>query len=154
MLEHFISRRRQDILAELGRRIAEEQPEKRTDELLINLPQFVDGVIVALRANSSEQAARPSHEYVSESAARAGEERYRIGVPLAMVATSFGKVCEVVSALAAGERLDLPAREVSIMNECIDAGIASALNEYWKHKSVELEHTYSQRLGLDRKSVV
>jgi signal transduction histidine kinase len=146
MLDEFIERRREDIVAELGRRLSADEPTKPTNALLSNVPQFVDELQHALQ-NLDEPIPAASTK-TEEIAARQGEQRYELGVSPAVVARSFGLLCEIVSELAAEDDLALPAREVQVMNECIDIGIATALDEYWKRSSAGHERDTSRRLGF------
>ena len=142
MLENLIARRRTDLLSEITRRLVEDYPGREPVELLDSIPHFVDELEVALRGPPG--APRPS----SVSAVAQGRQRHTVGLSPMVVPKSYGLICEVVSQLAAEEGLDIPAREVQMMNGAIDDATSTALDEYWKLSTIATEHAAAEKLGF------
>ena len=146
MLSDFIDTHRQAILGELSRRLTlQERTDCHAVDCMALLPEFVREVQHVL------EPGRSSDEHAIAAIARIGDlhglRLHGMKIPPAMVAFSFGLVCEVVSGLAGTQGLSIPGNEVQVMNAAIDHGVAHALDQYWDRTAAQSARASAERLG-------
>jgi signal transduction histidine kinase len=146
-MEAFITAHRSAILSRAETAIAAEAPGKPPEAVLGHVPQFLDEIVLALRKNAGQPVFSPLPGR-SKTAFDEGADRQRLGYEPYVLAKSFGVICEAVSALGADEGLTFTADEVGVLNRCIDAGLATAIEAYWNESRRATEHDTAERIGF------
>jgi signal transduction histidine kinase len=108
-----------------------------TLEMIDHIPEFLDEIVAALRADASLLAVAPTAK-ASKMAANHGAQRLRLGFSLDSVVREYGALRHVIVAAASDEGTPLMLRELEVLVDCIVNGIASAVTEYAQRRDAEL----------------
>lgn len=130
MLHDLIGEHRAQILDLCRRELATLHPARPAETLMPLLREFVDEVRRALAADAGAPETSPLPGR-SEAAARLGEERFRSGDEPMDLVNYYGTACEAISEAARRAGAILLARELQVLNRCVDAAIAEAIRQYW-----------------------
>jgi signal transduction histidine kinase len=106
-------------------------------ELVDHIPQFVDEIAAALRADAGLSSVGPSPE-TSTIAAGHGAQRLRLGFSLDSVVREYGALRAAIVATAQDDGAQLTLRELQVVFDCIVVGIAHAVSEYTHQRDAEL----------------
>jgi signal transduction histidine kinase len=130
-LHEFMADQRSALIDLSVRKVQLAEPERDAAEIEEEVTVFLDEVIRTLRkeAGLAESATLPGH---AEFAARQGRHHFERGLDVLSVVHDFGMVCDSVGELGAAAHMFFEAREYQVLNQCVDAGTAAALEEYWK----------------------
>lgn len=106
-------------------------------ELLDHMPQFVDTIIAALRADGD---ARPLDEPIPEHATAPGHgaQRLRLGFDLNSVVREYGSLRDVIVSVAHEQGATVTWREIQVLGGIVISGIAHAVSEYAQQRDAEL----------------
>lgn len=115
--------------------------------VLGTLPSFLDEIAGALAAGTFEPDDSISGER-SIAAATQGVDRYRAGFEPAMVVRCFGALCDSIAALAEPHHICFDARELRILNQAVDSGIAWAMDAYSSAQREQEHATAAERIGV------
>ena len=108
-----------------------------TIELVDHIPQFIDEIVAALRADSGLVSSSPSIED-SRTAAGHGAQRLRLGFSLDAVVREYGPLRDAIVATAREAGTVPTFRELDVLFDCLIAGIAHAVSEYTHQRDAEL----------------
>lgn len=108
-----------------------------TLELVDHIPEFVDEIVDALRADAGLPARAPSPE-TSATAAGHGEQRLRLGFSLDSVVREYGALRDAIVATAREAGAELTFRELQILFDATVDGIADAVTTYAHQRDAEL----------------
>jgi len=131
-LHEFVSSEREQLLALCARKLHDRAPDRNSNELLGELPAFIDQVIGAIRDQSSHSPERPEVAVGTGPAAELGRQRKEIGFDVAQTVLSLGVVSDSLGELGKRAGLSFDAGEYQVFNQCFDDAMATALTEYWK----------------------
>jgi signal transduction histidine kinase len=106
-------------------------------ELVNHIPQFVDEIISALRADSGLAPLGPSPDE-SATAAGHGAQRLRLGFSLDSVVREYGSLRDTIIATAREAGAQLTFRELQVLFDATITGIAQAVTEYSQQRDAEL----------------
>jgi signal transduction histidine kinase len=106
-------------------------------ELVNHIPQFVDEILSALRADSGLAPLGPSPEQ-SATAAGHGAQRLRLGFSLDSVVREYGSLRDTIIATAREAGAQLTFRELQVLFDATITGIAHAVTEYSQQRDAEL----------------
>ena len=106
-------------------------------ELANHLPQFLDEVVAALRADVGLAQVGPAPEE-SGTAAGHGAQRLRLGFSLDSVVREYGALRDAVLATARSGGVAVTFRELQVLFDCMICGIAQAVSEYTHQRDAEL----------------
>jgi signal transduction histidine kinase len=105
-------------------------------ELVDHIPQFLDEIVDALRADAGLPVAdRPQGGH---SAAVHGAQRLRLGFSLSAVVGEYGSLRDAIVYTAKEAGAPVNFRELQVLFECTVAGIADAVSEYSRQRDAEL----------------
>jgi signal transduction histidine kinase len=105
-------------------------------ELLDHLPDFLEEVIAALRAEATVPGGDQPQE--SQTASGHGEQRLRLGFSLDSVVREYGALRDAVVATVLEAGVEISFREMQIVFDCMITGIAHAVSEYARQRDAEL----------------
>ena len=106
-------------------------------ELVDHIPQFLDEITAALRADAGLSSVGPSPEG-STIATGHGAQRLRLGFSLDSVVREYGALRDAIVATVADDGGQLTLRELQVLFDCIVVGIAHAVSEYTLQRDAEL----------------
>jgi signal transduction histidine kinase len=106
-------------------------------ELVNHIPEFVDEIISALRADSGLPSLGPSPEE-SATAAGHGAQRLRLGFSLDSVVREYGTLRDTIISTAREAGAQLTFRELQVLFDVTITGIAQAVTEYTQQRDAEL----------------
>ncbi len=110
-------------------------------ELIDHLPEFLEEIIAALRADAGLRSASSVPED-SSTAAGHGEQRLRLGFSLDSVVREYGALRTAIVATATDLRAEVTFRELQVVFDSVITGIAHAVSEYSNQRDAEmLRHT-------------
>lgn len=143
MLYKFLVENREKILAVTREKIigiSENKP--TTEESERGLPEFYDHMLYEMKRESqglpksSEKSAARKHG--QHSTTLHGKELSRLGYTVSQVVHGYGVLCQAITELADARRIQINAREFSVLNLSLDIAIADAVTGFAKHASVEI----------------
>ncbi|HET7544710.1 MAG TPA: HAMP domain-containing sensor histidine kinase [Polyangiaceae bacterium] len=93
---------------------------------------FFDEMTRAVKRDSGIRDSTSSLPQTSDTAARFGVERQRAGLPVTRLPALYSAISQALG--KTGERYDLQitAEEYKILNRCLDAGVATSLENFWQ----------------------
>jgi signal transduction histidine kinase len=106
-------------------------------ELVDHIPQFLDEITAALRADAGLSSVGPSPEG-STMATGHGAQRLRLGFSLDSVVREYGALRDAIVGTVADDGGQLTLRELQVLFDCIVVGIAHAVSEYTLQRDAEL----------------
>jgi signal transduction histidine kinase len=106
-------------------------------ELVDHIPQFLDEITAALRADAGLSSVGPSPEE-SATATGHGAQRLRLGFSLDSVVREYGALRDAIVATVVDDGGQLTLRELEVVFDCIVIGIAHAVSEYTIQRDAEL----------------
>lgn len=110
-----------------------------TIELVDHMPEFVDELVAALRADVGLPSKGPELQPdASSSAVEHGEQRLRLGFSLESVVREYGALRDAIMATATEQGAEINLRELNVLFNGIVTGIAHAVSEYARQRDVEL----------------
>jgi signal transduction histidine kinase len=107
-----------------------------TLEILDHIPEFLDEIVAALRADAGVLSVAPPSKQ-SKMAATHGAQRLRLGFSLDAVVREYGALRHAIVAAASDDAAALSLRELEVLVDCIVNGIASAVTEYTQRRDAE-----------------
>jgi signal transduction histidine kinase len=118
-----------------------------TAELVSDVELFFNEILNALRYHDRSVGTSATPPELREMAARLGERQQRAGLEPAKVPGIFSAISHAIG--QAGERygLAINADEYSIFNQCIDAGVATSIENFWCREKEQQERRVSERFG-------
>jgi len=131
-LYQFLSEKRGEILELCTAKLRDRQPDRDANELLGELPAFLDEVTLAIARENSRSPEDPSVSMGSGPAAELGRQRRRIGFDVQLTVLSLGVISDSVGELGTNGGLSFDAHDYQVFNQCLDDAMATALTEYWK----------------------
>lgn len=104
-------------------------------------------IVQALRYHQGVAGAPSVPPGRSQSALRLGEEAQRAGLHPAKVPCLFSAISHAIG--QAGERygLTIHADEYNVFNQCIDAGVATSIESFWRCEKEQQHRLTSERFG-------
>jgi signal transduction histidine kinase len=145
LLHEFMSDHRDEILELCRKRLRDSVAADGALEHDVCI--FFDEIVRALRSHHGLEAAGSPLVGQSEAAARLGEQQQRAGLQPAKVPFIFGAISNAIG--QAGERhgLAINADEYAVFNQCIDAGVATSIENFWNGEKAQQQQQMSERFG-------
>jgi signal transduction histidine kinase len=106
-------------------------------ELIDHIPEFVDEIIAALRADAGLSSVGPSPEG-STTAAGHGVQRLRLGFSLDSVVREYGALNDAIVNTAREAGAEITFRELQVLFDATITGIARAVTRYTQQRDAEL----------------
>lgn len=127
LLHEFMSVHRQEILAQ-----AEQELDENAAEVVDYLREFFDEMLRALRRDSGVRDSYSPLPGSSETAARLGVARQQAGATAARVPAIFAAISQALGKTGELYELSIAAEEYVALNRCLDAGVATSIENYWR----------------------
>lgn len=108
-----------------------------TLEIVDHIPEFLDEILAALRADAGLSSVGPPPGE-SSTAKGHGAQRLRLGFSLDSVVREYGALRDAIIATVREGGGDLTLRELQVLFDCIVTGIAHAVSEYTHQRDAEL----------------
>jgi signal transduction histidine kinase len=142
-LSAFLRAHRDEVLRRAARKIRESSTRaaRRGDELTRDLPQCLEGLIAAL-LDGVAGARR------GDVAAEHGRRRYRLGFEIGDVVHDYGSLCDAIAEVALAEQQPITVREVQLLNQALDGGIAMAVSEFERERELDTRAEHTSHLGF------
>jgi signal transduction histidine kinase len=143
MLHDFLKTHRTDIIARTRVKVAARPvPSPTAAELSQGIPIFLDQLIGTLEEPGSGDDA------MTASAARQGDDMFRLGFTVGQVVHGYGDVCQAVTELAFETDAPITVDEFRTLNRCLDDAIATAVTEFGQLHELALMDQGTERLGV------
>ncbi len=128
MLSKFVTENTTEIIARCRERVvARKSPLPLKPQLEHGIPMFIEQLATALRSNIVEHL-------VGTTAKKHGAELLNAGFTVGQVVSTYGDVCQVVTALAIERNLTFTTQDFQTLNFCLDEAIAGAVTEYGQQR--------------------
>ncbi len=144
MLHHFVTRYRDEIIAETKAMAAARHPHGLALDFEHGVPEFLTQLSEALVA---EPAGAHSQGPIGSSAAGHGIEMVAVGFKLSQVVHEYGDIGQAVARLALEHNATITTEEFCILNRCFDTAIAAAVTEYERITTDSRVAQETERLG-------
>jgi signal transduction histidine kinase len=143
-LHEFLSSHRDEILTH-----AQQELNLGHDgaDVLDYLREFYDEMLRAVRRDSGVRDSYSPLPGSSETAARLGVAGQRAGVPAARVPAIFGAISQAVGKTGELYDLTIAAEEYGLLNRCLDAGVATSIENYWNRDKREAAERTTELYG-------
>jgi len=142
-LHVFIEQNRAEIVR-LCRQKAAARPDARpaADELESSIPLFLEELSAILRRRTD------SSPEIRESAARNGDDMFRLDFTIGQVVHRYGDVCQAITELALEHDLTISTADFRTLNACLDDAIANAVTEFARRRDVKVSADGTERLAI------
>lgn len=140
MLHTLITKHRERILG-LCRRA---QPAGESSE---HAARFLDETVRALRRQAGLPEDSPLPDK-SDIAAGHGEVRARTGAEIRDVVDDYGSMCTAITTVAEEQNETISPAEFKLLNQCLDTGMAEALDRYHRQRAAASEHSVAEQFGF------
>ena len=156
MLQEFLGRNRETLIARCRSKVAARRAPRATEqELWYGIPLFLDQLLDALRLDeASPGAAQKSSNAadIGRTAAQHGNELLRRGFTVGQVVHDYGDLCQAITDVAIEQNATVSAAEFRTLNRCLDDAIADAVTEFGRQHdeftSDESTRATNERLGF------
>lgn len=147
-LYQFIEEHRDEIINITKRRIAQQTGrDLNTPEIIDSLPEFLDDIVAALRADAGLPRITPTTKDV-KSARVHGEQRLQLGFTITELVHDYSSLCSAITDKAQEEGIGM-AREYQVLNDALDVGIAASVERYAQERErLDAERKANVRLGM------
>jgi signal transduction histidine kinase len=145
LLHEFMAVHHAEILEICRKKLRDEVMDAA--ELVSDVELFFHEILNALRCHDGSVGARATPPGRSETAARLGERQQRAGLQPAKVPGIFSAISQAIGQTGERYGLAINADEYNIFNQCIDAGVATSIENFWYCEREQQERRVSERFG-------
>jgi signal transduction histidine kinase len=147
LLHEFMADHRDEILQVCRKRLRDNVASNGALEHDVGI--FFDEIVQALRVHQGMPVAiAPGPGPLkSEAAARVGERQQRAGLHPAKVPFIFGAISSAIGQTGERHGLTINADDYFVFNECIDAGVATSIENYWNGERAQQKQQITERFG-------
>ncbi|HVJ18072.1 MAG TPA: HAMP domain-containing sensor histidine kinase [Polyangiaceae bacterium] len=146
-LHEFLASYRDEVLNRCRDKLKELLSTPEDGDLPYDLPVFYDEIVAALRRQAGLPAVSPLPRE-SQAAAHHGEERQHAGYAVTTLARDFGVISDSIGEVGELVGESFGADEYRLLTQCLDTGIASALDRFWAGARDEQEHLARERIAF------
>ncbi len=145
LLHEFMNTYRSEILNECTARLTASGD---TEILTQYLAEFFDETLHAVRRDAGIRDSRSPLPATSDAAARFGADRQKAGLPVTKIPVMFAAISQSVGKL--GEQYDLmiSAEEYKRLNACLDAGVATSIENYSRADKTRESTLITEQVGF------
>jgi len=143
LLHEFMSTHREQILEAC----ALELRSAGVDSPLVDLARFFDEIVRALGRDLGIADSDSPLPESSNAAAEIAKERHGAGVSLTQLPVIFGAISQAIGKVGERYELTIMAEEYKRLNRCIDTGIATAIDGYWRRHREGANQLVTERFG-------
>src|SRR5678816_3647297 len=112
-------------------------------ELVDHIPEFVDEIVFALRADAGLPTLDPG-----QTAASHGAQRLRLGFSLESVVREYGALRDAVVETARSANAPINFRELQVLFDTVVDGIARAVAEYTRQRDAEMSRQANEHFAF------
>ena len=135
---------RDEILAECLRGLDQTDAEN----LGAYVADFYDETLRALRRDCGIRESTSPLPDASDAAARFGADRQRAGLPVTRVPVIFAAISQALGSTGAKYDLTIAAEEYRMLNRCLDTGVATSIENYWRRDKDRENRVLTERFGF------
>ena len=110
--------------------------------------QFLDEMTSAVKRDSGVPDSTSPLPASSEAAARFGEDRQRAGLPVTRVPVLFAAISQGLGKTGERYELTITAEEYTILNRCLDTGIATSMENFCQQNEARENQRITQSFGF------
>src|SRR5882724_12523475 len=144
LLHEFMTTHRGEILEACHFELRAE-PDERVAGYVAD---FYDETLRALRRDSGIAESTSPLPGSSTAAARFGAARQRAGVPITQVPTIFAAISQSIGKTGERYELTISAEEYKMLNSCLDAGVATSIENFWRRDRDRESQLITERFGF------
>jgi signal transduction histidine kinase len=144
-LHEFLAANRDRLLARVVEKLRERSPGSSDEQLRDGLPEVIDQIVRMLRRAAGLDAGEPK---VREAGSHVGGRRQRDADDVSLVAFSIGAISDSMGELGKQADLSFHAGEYQVFNQCIDDGVAGAIEAYVGQERTQRDLQHSKRIGF------
>lgn len=144
-LHAFLAANRERLLALIVNKLRERSPGASDEQLRDGLPEVLDQIVMTLRRAAGLEDEEPN---VRGAGTRVGGRRQRDSDDVSLVAFSIGAISDGMGQLGKEADLSFHAGEYQVFNQCIDDGVAGAIEAYVGQERAERDLQHSKRVGF------
>ncbi|HEX3777842.1 MAG TPA: HAMP domain-containing sensor histidine kinase [Polyangiaceae bacterium] len=148
LLHEFMSEHREEILFACEKELLESSADRSESEVSEFAEQFFDETLRALRRDSGVPGSPSPLPGKSETAARFGADRQRAGVPVMHVPRIFAAISQALGQVGARYALTISAEEYKRLNSCLDSGIATSIENFWRRDRDRENRLITEHFGF------
>ncbi len=145
LLHEFMRDHRDEILAACQFELRDAQ---RTDLLPDYVRGFFDETRLAVQRDSGVVDSSSPLPESSETAARFGAERQRADLPVTQVPILFAAISQALGKTGEKYELTISAEGYRLLNRCLDAGIATSIENFWRANKDRENRLITERFGF------
>jgi len=146
-LHEFLASHRDEVLRRCREKLRDVAASPEDGDLPDDVPIFYDEIVAALRRQAGLPSESPlPHE--SKAAAHHGQERQHAGYGVSSLARDFGVISDSIGEVGESVGESFGADEYRLLTQCLDTGIASALDRFWVGARDEQEHLARERTAF------
>lgn len=145
LLHEFMSAHRDEILSACAVEVRGAMSSEQAEPFVEN---FYDEVLRAVRRDSGMRDSRSPLPGSSDTAARFGAERQRAGMAVTEVPMIFAAISQALGKTGELYGLTISAEEYKILNRCLDAGVATSIENFWKRDKARETQLITERFGF------
>lgn len=142
-LHEFMTSHRREILETCHRAL--ESDADGVDDFVCH---FFDEMVRAMRRDSGVPESYSPLPGRSDTAARLGAYQQRAGIPVTKVTAVFAAISQAVAKTGAIYELSMTAEECATLYRCLDAGIATSVENYWRRDQAQAAERHTEHYGF------
>jgi len=143
LLHEFMSDHRDEIL-----NACHEQLWDLDEPALGYLEEFFDEIVRAIGRDLGVRESVSPLPGKSETAARFGADRERAGLPVTQVPRFFAAISQALAVTGERYELTISAEEYKLLNLCLDAGLATSIENFWDRQRDRDHEKLTQQFGF------
>ncbi|HKO52998.1 MAG TPA: HAMP domain-containing sensor histidine kinase, partial [Polyangiaceae bacterium] len=140
-----MSRCRHEILAACYAELGEAE---RNERFANYVDEFFDEMLRAIRRDSGIPDSPSSLPDSSETAARFGADSQRAGLPVTEIPVIFAAISQALGNTGEKYELSISAEEYKLLHRCLDAGIATSIENFWRRDKERENRLITERFGF------
>jgi signal transduction histidine kinase len=147
LLHQFMSDHRHEILRVCQQEMRERQVEN-AEALDPHVAQFFDEMLRAIRRDQGMRESRSPLPAGSATAAQIGEERQQAGITVSHVPVVFATISQALGKIGEQYELTLSAEEYKLLNRCLDTGVATSIENFWRKDTDSKNRQITESFGF------
>jgi signal transduction histidine kinase len=144
-LHQFMTERRDQILDACSVELNQAKGEPLLAEYV---EPFFDETLRAMRRDAGVRESESPLPGASDTAARFGADRQRAGLPVTDVPLLFKAISQALGKVGQQYDLTISAEEYKRLNLCLDAGLATSVENFWRNDRNRESRMITERFGF------
>jgi len=144
LLHEFMTSCRSEILEACRTQLSREEHDPPGSYV----EEFFDELLRAVRRDAGIRESWSPLPESSDSAARFGADGQRAGMPVTRVPSLFAAISQSLGKVGEKYELTISAEEYQILNRCLDAGLASSIENFWLRDKARENQRITESFGF------